>query len=118
MNRQRASAVAVLGAQYYVQGRAEVQWNINRIICVFLRQRESEKKGKNRIVLEIRAMQAEDLEAVARTESQIFPAHGAEKDLKMHCVRKRRSIWLHMKRKYWQDIADCCSLLMRLISQT
>ena len=23
----------------------------------------------------------------------------------MHCVRKRRSIWLHMKRKYWQDIA-------------
>ena len=23
MNRQRASAVAVLGAQYYVQGRAE-----------------------------------------------------------------------------------------------
>ena len=118
MNRQRASAVAVLGAQYYVQGRAESAME-HKPDYLRLSQAERERKErKNRIVLEIRAMQAEDLEAVVRTESQIFPGHGAEKDLKMHCVRKRRSIWLHMKRKYWQDIADCCSLLMRLISQT
>ena len=68
-------------------------------------------------MLEIRAMQAEDLEAVVRTESQIFSRPWSRKGFE-DALRQKETIWLHMKRKYWQDIADCCSLLMRLISQT
>lgn len=86
----------------------KVQWNINRIICVFLRQRESEKKGKNRIVLEIRAMQAEDLEAVVRTESQIFSRPWSRKGFE-DALRQKETIYLVA---YEKDIlAGYCGLL-------
>ena len=68
-------------------------------------------------MLEIRAMQAEDLEAVARTESQIFSRPWSRKGFE----DARGTLFFELARvvkEKRQDIADCCSLLMRLISQT
>ena len=68
-------------------------------------------------MLEIRAMQAEDLEAVVRTESQIFSRPWSRKGFE-DALRQKETIYLVAYEKEILDIADCCSLLMRLISQT
>ena len=81
MNRQRASAVAVLGAQYYVQGRAESAMEHKPdYLRVSQAERERAAKEKN-AAPEIRRMVMEDGAAIAELEYSLFRDAWSEKSI-------------------------------------
>ena len=81
MNRQRASAVAVLGAQYYAQGRVESAMEHKPdYLRVSQAERERAAKEKN-AAPEIRRMVMEDGAAIAELEYSLFRDAWSEKSI-------------------------------------
>lgn len=78
LNKQRAGAVAVLGMQYYREGKRRARRNTARNISGCPRRKESarsrkpQRKGKRMSI--IRSMRAEDAAKVASLEAEIFAA--------------------------------------------
>ena len=90
LNRQRAGAVAALGAVYYKAGRSRPRKSISRNISECPRRKEKERKGwRNMEKIEIRRMREQDVSQAAAIEKENFSLPWTEESFQQALEEKR-----------------------------